>query len=85
MERSHLPPAKPAQLLTVSSEVKPASRRHQFPPLHERATPAEKPRLNAYLHTGRFDKAARLCGCSLITVSRTWDRFRRDIAGTLGL
>ncbi len=60
-------------------------RRPQFPPLHERATPAEKQRLNAYLNTGRFDTAARLCGCCRQTISRTWDRYRRDIAAALRL
>jgi predicted DNA-binding protein (UPF0251 family) len=77
MERrccSHLPPARPT-----------APPRHKFPPLHERATPAEKQRLLAYLNTGRFDKAAKLCGCCRNTVSRTWDRYRRDIAEALGL
>ena len=67
------------------SHLPPPPRRPQFPPLHERATPAEKARLLAYLNTGRFDIAARLCGCSRNTVSRTWDRFRRDIAQALGL
>jgi predicted DNA-binding protein (UPF0251 family) len=86
MERcSHLTPAppRPAPQLLQAATI----RRHKFPPLHERATPAiwpiwpaEKARLLAYLHTGRFDTAARLCGCSRNTVSRTWDRFRRDIA-----
>ena len=84
MERcSHLPPARPAPLLANSQEVKPP--RHKFPPLHERATPAEKARLLAYLNTGRFDQAARLCGCCRNTVSRTWNRYRRDIAEALGL
>jgi predicted DNA-binding protein (UPF0251 family) len=90
MERfccSHPPPSplsRPAQLPATVPEVNPPPR-HKFPPLHERATPAEKARLLAYLETGRCDKAAKRCGCCRRTISRTWDRYRRDIAEALGL
>jgi transposase-like protein len=52
---------------------------------HERATPAEKARLLAYLNTGDMTKAAKRYGCCRHTISRTWDRYRRDIAEALGL